>query len=431
MRIAFIVASFPVLSETFILNQIVGLIERGNTVDIYALDDGAEGDTSKVHQDVKKYNLLERTYYVPKIPVNHLIRLIKGIWLSREFAKNPLIWWRSLNISKYGSQAASLRLLYRAKSLVGKEPYDIIHCQFGTLALMTMALREIGAIKGKLVTSFRGYDISEFVQTSGKDVYNELFATGDFFLTNCNYFKNRLINLGCDRSKLIVLGSGIDCSRFVYTPRTIPADGQIQIVTTGRLVEKKGIEYCIQAVAKLAKIHRNIEYKIIGDGPLKAQLQDLIDTLGVNDKVKILGWQQQQEIINHLRQSHIFMATSVTASDGNQDAPVNTLKEAMAMGMPVIGTLHGGIPELIEDGVSGFLVPERDVDAIAAKLSLLIEHPQNWANMGKAGRAYVEKHYDTNQLNDRLVDIYQQILTEDISKQQIKHNKLVSSQATC
>lgn len=431
MRIAFVVASFPVLSETFILNQIVGLIERGDTVDIYALENGAEADTNRVHPDVKKYNLLERTYYVPKVPTNYLLRLLKGLWISAEFYKDPLVWWRSLNVSKYGSQAISLRLLYRAKSFVGKEPYDIIHCQFGTLALMTIAMREIGAIKGKLVTSFRGYDISEFVQRYGDDVYNRLFATGDFFLTNCNYFKNRLINLGCDRSKLIVLGSGIDCSKFVYTARTMPANGRVQIVTTGRLVEKKGIEYCIRAIAKLAKIHPNIEYKIIGDGPLKAQLQQLINSLGINDKVKMLGWQRQQEVIDILSRTHIFMATSVTASDGNQDAPVNTLKEAMAMGIPVIGTLHGGIPELIEDGISGFLVPERDVDALADKLSLLVEQPQNWSNMGKAGRAYVKKHYDLNQLNDRLVEIYHQILTDNTSTQQVKPKKLVSSKVTC
>lgn len=430
MRIAFVVASFPVLSETFILNQIVGLIERGNTVDIYAFEDGAEIDTSKVHQDVKKYNLLEHTYYVPKIPSNHLLRLLKGLWISAKFYQAPLVWWRSLDISKYSSQSASLRLLYRAKSLIGKEPYDIIHCQFGTLALMAMTMREIGAIKGKLVTSFRGYDISEFVQKSGQNVYQELFAHGDFFLTNCNYFKNRLIALGCDRNKLVVLGSGIDCSKFVYTPRPIPIDGRVQIVTTGRLVEKKGIEYCIRAIAKLAKMHPNIEYKIIGDGSLKADLQQLIDNLGVHDRVKILGWQRQKEIINILSQSHIFMATSVTASDGNQDAPVNTLKEAMAMGIPVIGTLHGGIPELIEDGISGFLVPEKNVDALADKLSWLIEHPQNWAKMGQAGREYVENHYEINQLNDRLVAIYQQILSKDTSKQPMKYNKLVTSEAS-
>ena len=416
MRVAFVVANFPVLSETFILNQIVGSIERGNTVDIYAIEDGAEVDTTKVHPDVEKYNLLDRTYYLPKIPKNLLLRTLKGIVISASFYQAPLVWLQSLNINKYGSQAASLRLLYRAKSLIGKEPYDIIHCQFGTLALMMMALRDLGAIQGKLVTSFRGYDISEFIQQQGEKVYNELFKTGDFFLTNCNYFKNRLLKLGCDESKLLVLGSGIDCSRFIYTPRTLPTEGLVRIATTGRLVEKKGIEYCIRAVAKLAESNKKIEYNIIGDGPLKAQLQQLIDDLGVSGQVKILGWLQQQEIIKILSQSSIFMATSVTASDGNQDAPVNTLKEAMAMGMPVIGTLHGGIPELIEDGVSGFLVPERDVEKLAEKLLWLIEHPLNWVSMGKAGRAYVEKHYDTNQINDRLVEIYHQILTENASK---------------
>lgn len=80
------------------------------------------------------------------------------------------------------------------------------------------------------------------------------------------------------------------------------------------------------------------------------------------------------------------------------------------MGLPVIGTRHGGIPELIQDGISGFLVAERDADAIAEKLSYFIEHPEIWEQMGKSGRAYVEKHYDMNTLNDELVAIYQQVL---------------------
>lgn len=420
MRVAFVVAKFPVLSETFILNQIVGSIERGLTVDIYAIEDSTNIDTTKVHPDVEKYNLLSRTHYVPRIPSNLLVRALKGVALSVGFYQDPLLWLRSLNAIAYGSQAMSLRLLYQAKFLVGKKPYDIIHCQFGTIALAMMVLRDLGAIQGKLVTSFRGYDISEVIQQQGEEVYNELFETGDFFLTNCDYFKNRLLKLGCDESKTFVLGSGIDCSKFTYSPRTFPADGVVRIATTGRLVEKKGIEYCIRAVAKLAKTNKNIEYNIIGDGPLKAQLQLLIDESGIGAQVKILGWKKQQEIVEILAQSSIFMATSVTAADGNQDAPVNTLKEAMAMGMPVIGTLHGGIPELIEDGVSGFLVPERDVDALAYKLSWLIEHPQSWLSMGQTGRAYVEKHYDANQLNDRLVEVYEQVMAEDANKPKAK-----------
>lgn len=389
----------------------MGLIERGLAVDIYAIEDSVELDTTKMHPDVEEYNLLDRTYYVPKIPKNLLLRLLKGVALSASFYQAPLVWLRSFNFIKYGTQAISLRLLYKSKSLIGKEPYDIIHCQFGTLAQMMMVLRDLGAIEGKLVTSFRGYDISEVIQQQGENVYDDLFKTGDFFLTNCNYFKDRLLKLGCDRHKLTVIGSGIDCSKFVYMPRTLAADGLVRIATTGRLVEKKGIEYCIRAVARLTKNNKSIEYNIIGDGPLRSQLQQLIDELGVGAQVKLLGWKKQQEIVEVLRQSSIFMATSVTAADGNQDAPVNTLKEAMAMGMLVIGTLHGGIPELIEDGVSGFLVLEKDVDALAEKLSWLIEHPSTWISMGKAGRTYIEKHYDNNQLNDRLVEIYQQVMT--------------------
>ncbi|MCX7595411.1 MAG: glycosyltransferase, partial [Fischerella sp.] len=273
-------------------------------------------------------------------------------------------------------------------------------------------------IQGKLITSFRGYDISWYVQEFGEHVYNELFIKGDFFLTNCEFFKKRIIKLGCDQNKVVVNGSGIDCSRFQFQVRKLESDGKIRIATTGRLVEKKGIEYAIRAVAKVLKIHQNLEYNIVGDGELKGHLQQVIRELNVAEQIKLLGWKNQQEIIEILARAHIFIAPSVTAKDGNQDAPVNTLKEAMAMGLPVISTFHGGIPELVQDGISGFLVPERDADAIAEKLSYFIEHPEIWEQMGKAGRAYVEAHYDINKLNDELVEIYRQVAMTDLKKYQ-------------
>jgi colanic acid/amylovoran biosynthesis glycosyltransferase len=370
-----------------------------------------------VHPDVEKYRLLDRTYYyvVPKIPRNYFLRVIKGLkLLSANFSKDPLVWLRSLNVLQHGKQAASLTLLYNIIPVIDKEPYDIIHCQFGPLGLKAMSLRNLGILKGKLITSFRGYDISQYLRQHGDDVYNELFDTGDFFLTNCEYFKRRLLKLGCDEKKVIVHRSGLDCTRFVFSPRRPHPDGRIRIATTGRLMEKKGIEYGIRAVAKLAKVNQNIEYNIIGDGPLRQDLQQLIQSLNVSDVVKLLGWKHQQELIEILNNSHIFIAPSVTALNGNEDAPVNTLKEAMAMGLPVIATYHGGIPELVEDGISGFLVPERDADAISQKLSYLIEHPQVWPQMGLAGRGYIEQHYDLNKLNDELVEIYRQLLSKGV-----------------
>ncbi len=296
--------------------------------------------------------------------------------------------------------------------------YDIIHCQFGTLGLIGLLFRELGILEGKIITTFRGHDVSRFLRITSDRVYDQLFAKGDFFLANCEFFRRRAIELGCDEQKILVHGSGIDCSKFVFTPRYLPPDGRVRIATTGRLVEKKGIEYGIRAIAKLAPVYQNIEYTIIGDGYLKQHLQQLIQELNVSHIVKLVGWKQQQEIVEILKNSHIFVAPSVTAADGDQDAPVNTLKEAMLMGLPVVGTYHGGIPELVEDGISGFLVPERDANAIAEKIHYLIEHPERWVEMGKAGCARVEEKYDRNKLNDELVSIYQQLLDSKLPRSQ-------------
>ena len=416
MRIAFIVACFPSLSETFILNQIVGLIERGHHVDIYA---DQRGDTEKVHPSVEKYSLLEKTYYLPPVPEDLRLRVLNSLPLLVRYSyQEPIALLRSLNFLKYGEPSVSLWLLYSVVPAI--KTYDIIHSQFGTLSYRGMAFQKINAPQAKLVTTFRGDDISRFVRERGDRIYDELFQTGDFFLVNCEFFKQRVVKLGCDPNKILVHRSGLDCSSYPFTPRTPAADGKVRIATTGRLVEKKGIEYAIRAVAKQAKLS-SIEYNIIGDGELRANLQLLIDELNVGDFVKLLGWKNEQEIIEILNQSHIFIAPSVTAADGNQDAPINVLKEAMAMGLPVISTLHGGIPELVEDGVSGFLVPERETEALAAKLADLINYPESWSAIGKAGRAYVEEQYNIHPLNDRLVQIYQQLLEAHHAEEELIH----------
>jgi colanic acid/amylovoran biosynthesis glycosyltransferase len=271
-----------------------------------------------------------------------------------------------------------------------------------------MKLREIGIVQGKLITSFRGYDISWYLKKFGKNVYQKLFIQGDFFLTNCHYFRNRIIQLGCNPNKIIIHGSGVDWQRFRYRQRYRHPHQKIKLITVGRLIEKKGIEYAIKAVYHVSQKHPNLEYLIIGDGEQKEYLHNLINQLKISDKVHLIGWKTQAEVIEHLDKSHIFIAPSITAKDGNQDAPVNTLKEAMLMGLPVIGTNHGGIPELIEDRVSGLIVPERNESAIAQSLEYLISHPEIWFSMGKAGCEFVKKNYDIEKLNDELIEIYQQ-----------------------
>ncbi|MDJ0679231.1 MAG: glycosyltransferase [Xenococcaceae cyanobacterium MO_167.B52] len=410
IRIAFMVFEFPILSETFVLNQIAGMLERGCEVDIYA---ERRGDTDKVHPLVKKYALQERTYYLPELPENLFVRLIKGIRRIFNYALVcPLQLWRALYPFPLTDLTLSLWLLHTVIPNL-KQNYDIIHCQFGTQSYRGMAFRQVNAPTAKLITTFRGHDISSFVQQKGKNVYKQLFRYGDFFLTNCDFFRNKAISLGCPPDKIKVNRSGLNCDRFAYQPRSLPKDSFIQITTTGRLVEKKGIEYVIRAIAQLIPTHPHLSYKVIGEGHLRSHFTQLIQELKLTENVELMGWCNETEIVEILKHTHIFVAPSITATDGNQDAPINVLKEAMAIGLPVISTYHGGIPELVEDGISGFLVPERDVQALVDKLSYLIKHPEKWSAMGKAGRDSVLKNYNLTLLNDDLVKVYRTLIDSD------------------
>jgi len=413
MRIAFIVTEFPALSETFILNQISGLIDRGHHVDIYAKKLRKD---SKIHPIINHYQLLKRTYYIPSIPYNSFWQVLKGAKLFlTHFWISPLLLLRLLNFSSYGSQALSFYLVYKAIPFLGKPPYDIVHCHFGPNGLYAMHLQKMGILQGKLVTTFHGYDISLELCKYGDCIYNELFEAGDLFLPISYCWQKRLIELGCDPQKIKVLRMGIDCRIFQFTPRGMNSIRAVEILTVGRLVEKKGIEYGIRAVAALIKSGYSLKYKIIGDGPLRNQLQKLVEDLRVSNHVLFLGWQQQQEVADALAAADILLAPSLTSQEGDQEGIPVVLMEAMAMGLPVVSTLHSGIPELVQDGISGFLVPERDVDALASKLSYLLDHSELWSQMGKAGREFVEKYYNIRDLQGQLEAVYHSLLrqTED------------------
>ncbi|NJK61926.1 MAG: colanic acid biosynthesis glycosyltransferase WcaL [Synechococcaceae cyanobacterium SM2_3_1] len=403
MRIAVIANGFPLLSETFVLNQIIGLINRGHEVDIYTR---SYGDYSKMHPDVLAYKLLSRTYRLLDRPRTLSKQLQQSLWLLLQYSfVDPLRLFPVLT----SSQGSFWDCLSMGFIGLGKKSYDIVHCQFGTLGEIGHCFRSING--GRLVVSFRGYDISSYIQQHGKSVYDSVFANADLFLTNCEFFRQRLLQLGCDPARLHVLYSGLALSQFPFQERHFPEDGQVKIAFTGRLVEKKGIRDAITAVAQVAKRYPKIEFNIIGEGILKQELQALIDAFGLQESIHLRGQKDRQEVIQILSQSHLFIAPSITASDGNQDAPTNVLKEAMALGLPVISTRHGGIPELVQDGISGFLVPEGDPEALADRLLYLIEHSECWPEMGRAGRQVVEQVFDLEALNDQLVHLYEKALT--------------------
>ncbi|MEO1349603.1 MAG: glycosyltransferase, partial [Cyanobacteria bacterium J06635_15] len=362
-----------------------------------------------MHAIFSDYQLIEKTHYPPLGGEGKLGRVLNlvGQFLDN-LHRGSLACLAMVDIWQ---PRYSLVLLRKALSLLHRPQYDIIHAQFGYEGIASLKLWQLGLLQGKLITTFRGHDITGFLQDRKLlNPYQALFSNGHYFLTNSHFFRQRVIELGCPMDKVEVLYSGIDCHHFAYRTPVFEPGKPIQVVTIGRLVEKKGIAYCIHAVARLIQQGKQLRYMIIGEGPLRADLTQLIQSLGMEDAILMLGAKHQSEILEILNASHLFVAASTTAADGDQDGPVNTLKEAMAVGLPVIGTDHGGIPELIEAGVSGFLVPEKDIDAIANKIEYLIHHPEIWPGISRAARQRVEAKYGINKVSDDLEDFYHQVL---------------------
>lgn len=408
MRAAFLVGKFPALSETFILDQITGLMDLGVGVDIFSFSKREEGI---VQPEVEQYGLMDRTYHV-HVPEAHIPRMLNAL---RVLINTPLKRLPQalggLNVIRFGRDAVSLQLLHMLHPFMRAGEYDVLHCHFGNNGRYGRRLKQLG-VAGKLIVTFHGYDISRLLKhPDAQDYYQQVFDAADLLLPVSEYWRQRLIDLGADPTRTLVHRMGIDLDNFPYYQRTLHAGEPVRIFTTGRLVEKKGIEYGLRAVAEVLRRRPEwkIEYEIVGAGPLEAPLNALIDELGLRGCAQLVGPQTRDDIQRRMRLAHLCLLPSVTAEDGDQEGIPVSLMEAMATGLPVISTCHTGIPELVQDGISGLLAEERDVEGLADRIEHMIEHPERWPEMGRSGRAFVEKQHNNRLLIPELKRIYEEV----------------------
>lgn len=405
MRVAFLVGRFPAISETFVLRQILGVIDRGHEVEIYALERGVDAPDV-----LARYGLNRRVRYLD-LPASMGARLRHVARAGARLGRAPMLYARALNVLRFGRMALSLRLTVLTDQIAALGPrcYDVIHCQFGPLGTIAVRLRRIGAWDGAIVTAFRGYDATELLKRSPHR-YDDLFRDGDLFLPVSAALAESLRAHGCDPAKLLVHHSGIDCRSLTYRPRMLAPAERVRLVSVARLVEKKGIGIAIRAVAGLVARGYNVEYNVVGDGPERAALLRLIEQLDLGARIRLAGACSHAETLAALDRAHILLAPSVTAANGDQEGIPNALKEAMALGLPVVATRHGGNAELVQDGVSGILVPERDVNALADGIARLIDTHASWPAMASAGRHKVEADFDAARLSAELNDIYARVV---------------------
>jgi colanic acid/amylovoran biosynthesis glycosyltransferase len=408
MRVAFVVNRFPELSETFILNQITGLLDSGHDVRIFAKPVPVEG---KLHSVVEEYSLMKLVHHRAIVPSNKIICRLKALgMIAVAFVWSPTRTLKTLKLLISREEGFSYQLLFFILPILRKS-FDIIHCHFGPNGNRGLYLKKI-IPRIKLVTTFHGYDVTVHVKEQGINVYKELFEAGDIFTYNSEATKQKVLGLGGPPERMVKLAMGVDVEDIKFSKRTLGPGETVNILSVGRLVEMKGREYAIRAVAKVVQKISNVRYTIVGDGVLRQSLQELIDELDVGKWVLLTGWVEDKILQKMYKSSHIFLHPSVTAGDGNMEGQGVVLAEAQAYGLPVVATRHNAFVETVLDGKSGFLVPEKDVDALADRLEYLIKHPEVWPQMGRAGREFVEKNYDIRDLNQKLVQIYEQLLQQ-------------------
>lgn len=407
LRIAVFAYEFPALSETFVLNQVTGLLDLGHDVTVFA---ERPRDEPQVHGDVERYGLWSRIRY-PKVPSNLAQRGLKAIGrLARVGGVSPLRLANCLDVRRFGRDAASGRLLYWGACLAEEKPFDVILAHFGPIGQLAMKLREAELLAGPLATVMHGVDVSSYLEED-PEAYRDLFAQGDLFLPISEIWRDKLVGLGCPPEKTVVHHMGVDTSRYRFRPRRHEPGAPLNLLSVGRLVEKKGIADALHAVATLVRQGHDARYRIVGDGPLRGELEALRGELGLEEQVRFLGWREQQSVIDLMQYCDILLAPSVTSASGEQEGIPVTLMEAMASGMLVVSTWHSGIPELVEDGVSGLLVEERDPEALSSTLLRLAhEDAETWPAYSEAARQRVLDAFDVMQLNMILVGRFNALL---------------------
>jgi colanic acid/amylovoran biosynthesis glycosyltransferase len=220
----------------------------------------------------------------------------------------------------------------------------------------------------------------------------------------------RLQDLGCSPDKIRLNRTGIPLQNFPWVDRSVPIDGQWQLVQACRLVEKKGLLTTLGAFRRFIADYPKARLVIAGEGPMKDTLARKINELSLGNQVALTGFLNQDDLRRVYTESHIFVHPSELAADSNQEGIPNSMLEAMASGLPVVATRHGGIPEAVQEGVDGSLVPERDEPALYEALTKLASQPDLWRQMGKQASQSVADNFEQGQQIGRLEAAYAEAL---------------------
>jgi colanic acid/amylovoran biosynthesis glycosyltransferase len=405
VKVGYLVTEFPLLSQTFVLDEIKGHLNNDVEVVAVSLIKAAAGSPAWRNLDRARVPIVDvfRVRFWKFGLIEKL--LVAALEIAAQPRLKPILQDRALgSLNDRLTVIGLARAIRRNRKLAG---LDLLHCHFGPNGRYAAALKQAGAFDRPVVTTFHAYELSSLLRVVQPGYYETLFRFGALFLPISRHWVQKLVDLGCDPQRIVVHHMGIDGARNPFRDRSGGGE-RPRLIATGRLIEKKGHTYTLRALALVKQRDPGLAFSldIVGEGPQMARLQAECAQLGLTEHVTFHGGLPHGQTLELLNRASIFVLPSVTATDGDVEGIPVAIMEAMAQGLPVISTFHSGIPELVEDGVSGLLVPERDVEALAAAITAMLTTPQKWGEVGRAGRRKIEAEFDGRTLSRRLLELY-------------------------
>lgn len=383
-----VAAAFPKLSETFLFNKFVGLLESG--VDVHVVCGRSDEKEWRNYSGVANNKGLRcRVSQVWPHRPRWLAAVLWPIALLFTLAMRPAATWRYFRETWRKLGWRCLNTFYLDAPLIRLQP-DIVHFEFGTLALERTHLRD--ALPARLVVSFRGFDLN-FAELENPHYYADVWRSVSGVHCLGEDLWRRAQRRGCPSDMPhVLIPPAIDVERFRADknraePATISSARPLRILSVGRLHWKKGHEYALLAVVKLRDAGVPCELRIVGDGDYFEALTFAIHELELGEAVRLLGALGHEQVREQMAWADVFLHAAVS------EGFCNSVLEAQAMELPVVCSDADGLDENVRDGVTGFVVPRRNPAALAAKLALLTDDPSLRARMGTAGRRRVKEAY--------------------------------------
>ncbi len=378
-RVGYVLKMYPRFSETFIVTELLAHERAGMELHIFSLRTPSDG---RFHECLARVRAPVCYLHNARLRADDLWECLR--LASREFPATWQVLHESAGVeARDAAQAVELAIAVRAHGITH------LHAHF---ASVSARIARLAATMAGITYSITAHAKDIFHESVDPEALETKLADAAFCITVSAYndrFLREQYGQAADRVELIY--NGLDLDEFAFAPR--PRTGRA-ILAIGRLVEKKGFDVLIDACAELHRRGSQFACDIIGSGAVESDLRAQIERLSLGDCVRLSGPAPRDQIVQRICDASVVAAPCVVGADGNRDGLPTVLLESMALGTPCVSTPVTGIPEIVRDGDTGLLVPERDAIALADALERLLDDPALGSSLAVAARALMEERFD-------------------------------------